>query len=311
MTRPTATLRPMEEVLAGQSGVIAWRQLITLGVGHHDIRRLVRRRELVPLMRGVYVTHTGPPTWEQRAWAGVLRYWPAALSHTSALRADNLAGQWPPGVVVAVDRNRSLTPTPGVRLHRVAGLDGRVQWSARPPRVRLDDALLDVAAAASTDVGAIAVLADAVQARRTTATRLLATLEGRRRIARREFLAGVLLDVEQGTGSVLEHAYLTKVERPHGLPCGERQVRTGSGCRDVLYAEFGQVVELDGRAFHDGAARREADLGRDLAAAANGLATVRLGWTQVFDHPCRTAVQVGALLRSRGWAGSPTSCEWC
>ncbi|QCX26254.1 type IV toxin-antitoxin system AbiEi family antitoxin domain-containing protein [Nocardioides jishulii] len=301
----------MQELLARQSGVVARRQLIHLGWVHHDVRRLVRRRELVPLARGVYVTHTGRPTWEQRAWAGVLRYWPAALSHASALHAEDPSGHAPDVVDVAVDRNRSLTPTRGIRLRRVVSLDGRVNWQGQPPRVRLEEALVDVATSARSDLDAVGVLADAVRARRTTARRLIATVEGRQRAARREFLAAVLLDIDQGTESVLEHSYLDRVERPHGLPVSRRQVRVGSACHDVLYEEFGQVVELDGRAFHDGAARREQDLGRDLAAAVRGLATVRLGWAQVMEQPCHTAQQVGALLNARGWDGWVRPCDRC
>jgi predicted methyltransferase len=48
--------------------------------------------------------------------------------------------------------------------------------------------------------------------------------------------------------------------------------------RDVVYAEFEQVVELDGRLFHDSADARDADLDRDLDAAVERLGTVRLGW---------------------------------
>jgi hypothetical protein len=38
------------------------------------------------MLPGVYVNHTGDPTWLQRAWAGVLYYWPAALAGASAMR---------------------------------------------------------------------------------------------------------------------------------------------------------------------------------------------------------------------------------
>jgi hypothetical protein len=108
--------------------------------------------------------------------------------------------------------------------------------------------------------------------------------------------------------------YLTLVERPHGLPRAGRQVRDsarGPVYRDVLYRRLGQVVELDGRLFHDSARLRDADLDRDLAAAADGLSTVRIGWGQVFERSCRTAWLIAALLRERGWAGAPASCPRC
>src|SRR3546814_5237907 len=61
-----------------------------------------------------------------------------------------------------------------------------VQHSARPPRVRFDDAVLDLAAQAPTDLAAIGVLADACGSRRTTAQRLLATIARRSRLRRSE-----------------------------------------------------------------------------------------------------------------------------
>ena len=69
-----------------QSGVISRGQAQANGLSEGDIRRLLRRRDWVKVHPGVYVNHTGELTWLQRAWAGVLFAWPAALSHESALR---------------------------------------------------------------------------------------------------------------------------------------------------------------------------------------------------------------------------------
>src|SRR3546814_7881915 len=93
-----------------------------------------------------------------------------------------------------------------------------VQHSARPPRVRFDDAVLDLAAQAPTDLAAIGVLADACGSRRTTAQRLLATIARRSRLRRRRWMVNILADVAAGTCSTLEHVYLDRVKRPHGLP---------------------------------------------------------------------------------------------
>jgi hypothetical protein len=92
----------------------------------------------------------------------------------------------------------------------------------------------------------------------------------------------VLSDVAQGTCSVLEHGYLTRVERPHGLPTGRRQVsarlESRSMWRDVTYEEWGFLVELDGRLGHNATRDRNRDLDRDLdALATQDLTTVRLG----------------------------------
>lgn len=304
-------------VLALQSGVVSRHQLHDVGLQPHDLKRLLRSRDLVRLHDGVFVDHTGTLTWLQRAWAGVLLAWPAALSHDSAIRAADgpgRCGRDDRTIHLAVDRRRSLAVPTGYRLHRLARLDDKVQWNTTPPRVRIEEALIDVAAAKPDDFDAIATLADAISARRTTAGRISKHLAARARVPRRAFLHDVLADLDGGTCSVLEHGYLTRVERPHHLPTAARQVRdsvNGPVYRDVVYVELDQVVELDGRLWHDGVKGRDADLDRDLDAALGRLGTVRLGWGQVFARPCRTAVRIAGLLSARGWRGHLVRCPDC
>ena len=307
------------DLLSLQSGVITRRQALAAGLKPHDIRRLLRRREWAVAFTGVYVAHTGELTWVQRAWVGVLAAWPAALAHRSAIRAASgpgLRGHDDTGPLhVAVDRTRrTLVTPPGVVPHHVADLERKTLWTSSPPRVRLEHAVIDVAAEATTDMRAIATLSDAVQGRLTTAGRLRIALGTRSRIARRPLLGGVLHDLELGACSALEHGYLNRVERPHALASAGRQVRDslrGPIYRDVEYAEIGLVVELDGRLFHDSATARDLDLDRDLDTAVTGRLTVRLGWGQVFDRPCRTAAALGAIARGRGWTGDLSSCPSC
>lgn len=134
--------------------------------------------------QGVYVDHTGPLTWLQRAWAAVLLAWPAALSHGSAVRAADGPGRRghdAETIHVAVSAERRVTPAAGVEVHRVTGLEDRVLWNTSPPRMRIEEAVVDLAAEARSELDALALVADAVQSRRTTAARLLATLEDRSR----------------------------------------------------------------------------------------------------------------------------------
>jgi hypothetical protein len=299
------------ELIRDQCGVVSRRQAAAAGLSDSDIRRLLRRREWVVVHPGTYVNHTGPLTWIQRAWAAVLFAWPAALCHESALRAAEGPGRRRDGPIhVAIDRHRKLAPPAGVIVHRSAHLQARVQWNLGPPRYRYEEAALDVAASAPGELEAIGAIAEAVQSRRTTALRMLGTLEQRERMTRRRWMLAVLRDVADGAASVLEHGYLTRIERPHGLPRAQRQVRAsatlGVVYRDVEYADL--VLELDGRLFHDTAAQRDRDLDRDLDAAAEGRVSVRIGYGQVFDRPCTTAARVALLLIQRGWTGVPARC---
>ncbi len=156
----------------------------------------------------------------------------------------------------------------------------------------------------------LGVLARAVQQRRTTAGRLADALALRPKVTDRAWLAGILADIAAGTCSVLEQGYLDLVERAHGLPAGERQVRATASCgvvyRDVEYGD--RLLELDGRLFHDSAEQRDRDFERDLDAALEGKGTVRLGWGQVFARSCRTAGKIARLLTDQGWEGQPGRC---
>jgi hypothetical protein len=300
----TSALRQLFDI---QAGVVSRRQLLELGAGDQDVRRWVRQRRLVRVHTGVYVNHTGPLTWVNRAWAAVLFHEPAALCDRSAL---DLAG---PVIHVAIEHPRTGTGLPGVRLHRLTGLDRKVLWNRTPPRLRVEEAALDVASQEERPVDAVAVLADLCRRRRTTPQKLLVTLEGRRRLRHGKELRDALAGIGEGVQSALEHAYLTRVERRHGLPQGRRQVRhtTASGVvyRDILHDDLGIIVELDGHLWHSDAGVRWRDMTRDLEAAVAGRLTVRLGWRHAYDEACQTAARMADLFTTRGWGGRPRRCS--
>lgn len=299
--------------LLDQAGVVSRKQALAAGLRPHEVVRLVRRRELTPVHAGVYVEHTGEPTFVQRCWAGVLLCWPAALAGETALRAAEGPGSRRPErpIHLAVHRGRRLEPPPGLTILRTDRLDEQVLWNMGPPRLRYEEAAIDVAAAAASDFRALDALSRAIQSRRTTATHMLASARRRIRLARRDWIESVLADVATGACSVLEHGYLHRVERAHGLSDPRRQVfdklGAGSVYRDVRYP-CGLVVELDGRLFHDTTEQRDRDFDRDLDAAADGASTVRLSYGQVFDRQCWTAVRVGRVLNRHGWSGDPVAC---
>lgn len=322
MTQPVDENDPAEEIariLSLQHGVISRAQAIEAGLAGHDVRRQVRRRAWVVLLPGVYVNHTGDPTWLQRGWAATLYAGDSAMCHDSALRAaDGPARSHRDESVIhiAIDRDRRvLAPADWVVVHRIADFEEKVSRNTSPPRLRVEHALVDVAAEAASDVAAIGVLTDAVSARRTTADRILDALSARSRIPRRAFLEGALSDIRDGTHSVLEHGYLHRVERAHGLPRGTRQLAeltsTGKVYRDVAYEQFGIYVELDGRADHGSAQAHDRDLTRDIVALSNDKVTLRLGWRQVYDDQCATALRVATVLSKRSWSGQLERCPDC
>jgi hypothetical protein len=310
-------MEELDLILADQDGVISRWQALAAGLSRVDVSRKIRRREWTPIHPGVYVKHTGPLTWQQRAWAAVLYSWPAVLSHGSAVRAglhDGLLSIDDSTIDVAVDRGRKLVAPDGVRLHRIANLEDRARWHLQPPSIAFEDAVLDTAASKDRLLDAVGELTKACGTRKTTAAKLLDALGQRQRIAGRQWLASVLRDIADGTCSVLEHGYLVKVERAHGLPPGSRQkpgrASRGGVFRDVVY-DFGLIVELDGRAFHESTEARDRDLDRDLDAAVESGETIRLGYGQVFARPCAIAERVAAILQRCGWPGVPVTCPSC
>jgi Protein of unknown function (DUF559) len=140
---------------------------------------------------------------------------------------------------------------------------------------------------------------------------MLAAMESRPRMRRRTMLLAALGDARTGVASILEHGYLYRVERPHGLPAGVRQrrMRAGGSSRyeDVRYEEYGLIVELDGREAHP-EGERWRDIRRDNASAATGLITLRYSYVDVMEHPCQIAGEIVRTLRRRGYVGGARRC---
>lgn len=305
-------LDAVSDLLARQDAVVSRRQLLDSGLTQAHLDTLLRRRELVVVHPGVYLTHTGTPTWSQRSWAAILYAGRSALHLECALHQPGKDTPPRGPIHVAVDWSRRVAQCDGIVIHRVRELEGHVQWNLSPPRVRLEVAAVAVAHRAADDLGAISALASLVGSRRTVAARLQLEIERRGRLRRRTLLTALVADLEKGTHSVLEHGYLSRVLRPHGLPEPTTQqapVSDGAGTqyRDVAHADLDMHVELDGQ-LHDGVEARDDDADRDLDDLARGLVTPRLRYRQVFATPCRTASRLAVLFTARGWEGAPRAC---
>lgn len=319
-------LSPLADLLDLEDGVAARRQVLAItGESDATIRRRLRRRDWVAIHPGVYLNHTGQPTWRQRAWAAVLYAAPAALAGVSAIRAGDGPGKRDAPrdspIHVAIDHGRTVEEQPGIRIHRRVDFAATVQENLSPPRVRIEHAVIDAAAEARDDLTAIAVISDAVRSRRTTPQRLLDVAVARKRLRHRHLILGLLTDAADGTSSVLEMEYV-RVERPHGLPKANRQVRelTGGvvrpGSAYIVYRDgelegLGQYIELDGRIGHTSTTERDADFERDLDAAVIDRGTLRLGWGQTYVRSCTTAAKLAVLFHRLGWRGTFRRCPRC
>lgn len=298
----------VDRTLRNQAGVISFRQWIDGGRARHLLAKALRRRELRQVHPRVYVDHTGPLTYRQRAWAATLYAGGMLCLHSVS---EETAGLGP--IHVAIDRSRRVQPLADVVVHRVAQLAGKGLKGAQPPRLRAADNTIMLAGLAESDTDVVRILTDAGRPPlRTSPAQLRAALARFPTVRRRQLIAALIEDVDSGVCSVLEHGYLTRVERAHHLPTPERQARrTSAGgvqYRDMAYAEWGIDIELDGRLNHDSWAAGNRDAARDLDDVAAGRLALRLRWQQVMVDSCRTAGQVAAVLRSRGWTGTPEPC---
>jgi len=308
---------PWAAVAEAQCGIISRSQLLEIGLTPAQAKVDINTGRWQRMLPGVYATFTGPIDTLGRVWSTVLYAGhAAAASHGTALWLCRVFDEPPPILDVVVPESRRVLPQPGLRVHRRRGLDDAdvrsiIHPSAQPPRMRVEEAVLDVGDTASASE-AVDLVLRATQRRLTTADRLRFSLQRRPRHRWRALLLDVLSDVEDGVTSPLERRYRRDVEHGHGLPAGARnqgEPRPGGGrwYRDVRYRPWRVIVELDGRAAHpmDRASR---DMRRDNIAALAGETTLRYGWRDVAGDPCGVAAQVGAVLRLGGWTGRPQPC---
>jgi Transcriptional regulator, AbiEi antitoxin len=302
-------------LLQAQAGVVSRQQARDAGWPEKAIDRRLRAGMWQRLQRGTYATFSGAPPREAWLWAAVLRAGPgAALSHETAAEIHRLSDKSSSKIHISVPAQRKpneVSPIRGVVIHRGRGLvaEWEVPWQL--PRTSVEDTVLDLIVAARSFDDAYGWIAAAVGRRLTTPDMLGKALAGRSRVRWRGWLAAALEDAADGVHSPLEHRYVRGVERPHGLPAARRQARRrhGSGIRylDNLYEEYGVCVELDGAAAHPSEGRWR-DTRRDNENFVQGARTLRYGWPDVTGHRCRTAAEIGAILRRHGWTGTVRRC---
>lgn len=235
----------------------------------------------------------------------------AVLSHETAAELWGLAER-ASTIHVTVPTERTPARIPGVVVHRSKRALLSRHPTRTPPQTRVEDTVVDLTQTSRRADEAIAWLARAVGARLTTAERLSAELGRRPKLNWRGVLRAALDDVAAGCHSLTEVKYRRDVERSHGLPAADGQVRHdgahGSSYDDVRYRIFRTRVELDGRAAHP-EYERWRDMWRDNVAVVEGDRVLRYGLADVDAYPCHIAAQVAPVLQAAGWKGRPTRCR--
>jgi hypothetical protein len=254
---------------------------------------------------GVYAVFSGPPGRDAQMWAAVLGAGSGAvLSHQSAAVLDKLTESAGDAVHVTIPAQRRISRQPGMVVHLSDRASAVRHPSRLPPRTRLEETVLDLAVASKTLDEAVGWVTKALGRRLTTQAKLADALASRPKVRWRRDLTAVLAEDMTGALSVLEYRYVRDVERPHGLPPGQRQAVADIGgsrqYRDVEYEQYRLVIELDGMLAHP-AEMRWQDIHRDNAAAAASLTTLRYGWIDITSRPCEVAAEIAAVLAQRGY----------
>ena len=310
------------DLLRSQHGVLTRAQALDAGLTDKAIEVKLRSGRWQRLHTGVYATFSGEPPRDSQLWAAVLRAGPGAvLSHQTAAALYGLTVPAyrftapEPMIHVTVPIDRRITRPSGVMVHYSERLHQTRHPVLTPPRTRIEDSVLDLIEICGSMDEAVSLILRASASRRTKPERILAAMQRRARMPRRAALLQALGAAEDGAQSLLEFRYISRVERPHGLPPPRRQnpVRRGgrSQYQDLSYDDHALVVELDGREAHP-EWFRWADIRRDNANAATGQVTLRYGWDDVTERPCQTALEIAATLREHGWTGTLRRCgSWC
>jgi len=296
-------------VVGRQAGAAAVRQLLHRGADRSWIRRRVVSGEWQRPFPGVVVTHSGPITWEARAWCAVLYAGAgSALGYGSAARALQLRAGDPEVLTVCIPAGRRVLAQPGLRVRRRSTMPA---VTGGLPTINRADTAVDLVSSARSVDEAIGWLCDAVRSG-VSPDAVLAAAARRPRLTRRSLLLDLAGAAAGGVESALELRY-GDVERRHGLPASALQVRQRVGGRwiraDRVYEGLGVRVELDGVLAHP-RGRTDADTWRDNEVLLTyGELTLRFRWSHVAATPCEVALVVARALRDRGWRGVPRACS--
>jgi hypothetical protein len=307
--------KDLKRIAMFQDDVLTARQLLDGGMSVDFLRSQVDQRHWQRLYRGVYATFSGRVPRRAQLWAAVLVGGPGAmLSHETAAETGGLADKPSRLIHLTVPSARRVIEPPGLVVHYSVRAEEAEHPARLPPQTTIEETVLDLANQAASLDDAVALVTRALGRRLTSQPGLRAALELRSKIRWRSELTPLLSPDAAGLHSILEYRYDHDVERPHGLPAGERQARFSqdgrTGYRDRLYEAYSVAVELDGRSTHP-IEDRWLDIRRDNAAAADGIVTLRYGWPDVTRHPCLVAAELALVLARRGYAGARPCSPAC
>ena len=266
----------LAELLRRQHAVLTRAQAFEHGLGREQVRYLLRAggpwHRLLP---GVYLTHTGTATGDQRDMAALLYAGQrGVLTGPAALRRHGIATAPTAAVDVLVPQDVQRADAGFARLHRTTRLprgfcvEGEIRY-AFPPRAVAD------AARGLTDIGEVrAVVAGAVQRGACAIGHLVEELDHGPKQGSALFRRA-LAEVADGVRSAAEGQLHALIKRA-GLPAPLFNPRLFAGraflaVPDCWWPDAGVAAEVDSRAWHLSPRDHENTLARHARMSAVGI----------------------------------------
>lgn len=168
--------------------------------------------------------HSGPLTWDQRLWAGLLAVpTGSALAGPTAAQLNGLLGFEDDRVWVAVPGNHRRVARTGMVVVQSRVLSPPdVHPTRQPSRTSIERSVLDMSIYAPSERAVRAPLLAAVQQGLTTPDRVRDALGRRGRCRHRALIAETITDAECGVESLPESEF-ERIRRRRGLPSPTRQ----------------------------------------------------------------------------------------
>ncbi|MEZ5215094.1 MAG: hypothetical protein R2715_00555 [Ilumatobacteraceae bacterium] len=276
--------RQLDELVARRHGVVTVEDLLDLGYRPKSIESLVTRRQLVPMLPGVYRSPAWPPGERQRLLAICRRSPHAVISHTTAgqvWRIRKMSGS----TIRVLTPHRSSPELPGVTVHRCRRIDP-VDIVVAPDGVRLTSpprTLFDASSllGAGPDESALEQVLDRGMCTLATVAGTVERLARGGRPGSAEMRL-VLCAARPGrVGAIRSRTCVVQALRRHGLPEPHRQfpIRLPNGRLihpDLAYPAQMLAIEIDHPFWHLQRIRSHRDKVRDRQLTRIGWRTIRI-----------------------------------
>jgi hypothetical protein len=280
----------------GQSGNVARRQLLALGVSRGAIQHELRVGTLITRYHGVYCQAPARQDPQALAAAAVLAGGPHAVaSHSTAAWLWGFLAHWtrPPEITLTKGDRRPRH----VLTHRCPSLRPRdVTHQRGVPTTSPARTVLDLAPRLG-EKQLTRLINDQLRDGYLGAAALTDVLQHNPRHPGTKLLAPFVEDEHAGnpTNSGFEDDFRAFTEK-YGLPSPQINVYVNGRQADAYFPEHNLIVECDGWEFHKDRAAFEDDRERDAENLRHGTPTVRVTKRRLIDTPGREARRLHEIL---------------